>query len=124
MIDLAKLQTRTGREHHGNQVNHQFDENNSYLFSSPLEPFRFAQTRYLSYFMLAEALGVGHYKEALLFTKTAKDLDFNPKAIVIPVGPSNPQFVQDMGADTNYIIGPTQWEGAMSYRDEYFGTAA
>lgn len=68
-------------------------------------------------------VGGGHFNDAVLFVRAAKELDFNPKAMVITVGPSNPKFVQEMGADANYIIGPTQWERTMSYKDEYFGTA-
>ena len=44
--------------------------------------------------------------------------------MVITVGPSNPEFVAEVGDASNYIIGPTQWEATMSYEDEYFGTAA
>ena len=69
-------------------------------------------------------VGGGHFNDALLFTRAAKELDFNPKAMVITVGPSNPQFAEEMGADADYIIGPTQWEAVMSYEDEWMGTAA
>ncbi len=68
-------------------------------------------------------LGGGHFNDALLFVRAAKELDFNPKAMVITVGPSNPQFVEEVGADAEYIIGPTQWERTMAYADDYFGTA-
>jgi len=68
-------------------------------------------------------LGGGHFNDALLFVRAAKELDFNPKAMVITVGPSNPSFVEEVGADAEYIIGPTQWERTMAYADEYFGTA-
>lgn len=68
-------------------------------------------------------LGGGHFNDALLFVRAAKELDFNPKAMVITVGPSNPVFVEEVGADAEYIIGPTQWERTMAYADEYFGTA-
>ncbi len=68
-------------------------------------------------------LGGGHFNDALLFVRAAKELDFNPKAMVITVGPSNPTFVEEVGADAEYIIGPTQWERSMAYADEYFGTA-
>jgi branched-chain amino acid transport system substrate-binding protein len=44
--------------------------------------------------------------------------------MVITVGPSNPEFVTEVGADADYILGPTQWEGTMSWSDEWFGTAA
>jgi len=68
-------------------------------------------------------VGGGHFNDAVLFVRAAKELDFNPKAMVITVGPSNPKFVKEMGPDANYVIGPTQWERTMSYKDEYFGTA-
>jgi branched-chain amino acid transport system substrate-binding protein len=43
--------------------------------------------------------------------------------MVITVGPSNPEFVAEVGSDANFIIGPTQWERVMSYEDGWFGTA-
>ena len=69
-------------------------------------------------------IGGGHFNDAVLFIRAAKELDFNPKAMVITVGPSNPKLIEEVGADTEYVIGPTQWEASMSYADEYFGTAA
>ncbi len=69
-------------------------------------------------------VGGGHFNDALLFVRAAKELDWTPGAMVITVGPSNPSFVEEVGSDANYILGPTQWEATMSWSDEYFGTAA
>jgi branched-chain amino acid transport system substrate-binding protein len=69
-------------------------------------------------------VGGGHFNDAVLFIRAAKELDFNPKAMVITVGPSNPKLIEEVGADSEYVIGPTQWEASMSYADDYFGTAA
>ncbi len=69
-------------------------------------------------------MGGGHFNDALLFVRAAQELGFEPKAMVITVGPSNPEFVTEVGSAANYIIGPTQWEAVMSWEDEYFGTAA
>lgn len=69
-------------------------------------------------------VGGGHFNDALLFVNSAKELGFNPSAMVITVGPSNPDFVTEVGSASNYIIGPTQWEATMSWEDEYFGTPA
>ena len=69
-------------------------------------------------------VGGGHFNDAVLFIRAAKELDFNPKAMVLTVGPSNPKLIEEVGADSEYVIGPTQWEASMSYADEYFGTAA
>ncbi len=69
-------------------------------------------------------VGGGHYNDAILFIQTAKALDFNPQAMVLTVGPSNPRLVAEVGADADYVIGPTQWEASMSYRGEHFGSAS
>ena len=68
-------------------------------------------------------VGGGHFNDALLFVRAAKELDFNPRAMIITVGPSNQEFVTEVGEDANFIIGPTQWERTMAYQDEWFGTA-
>ena len=69
-------------------------------------------------------LGGTYYEEAVLFVRTAKELDFNPKAMVLTVGPNNPRFVDDLGEDANYVMGPTQWESSMTYEGDYFGSAS
>ncbi len=69
-------------------------------------------------------VGGGHFNDALLFVNAAQELGFSPDAMVITVGPSNPEFPAEVGDAANYIIGPTQWESSMSWEDEYFGTAA
>ncbi len=68
-------------------------------------------------------VGGGHYKDALLFVRAAKEQGWAPDGMVITVGPSNPEFVTEVGADAEYIIGPTQWERTMSWSDEWFGTS-
>ncbi|MCA9951178.1 MAG: amino acid ABC transporter substrate-binding protein [Anaerolineales bacterium] len=69
-------------------------------------------------------VGGGHFNDALLFMNASQELGFAPGAMVITVGPSNPEFVSEMGDAANYILGPTQWEATMSWEDEYFGTPA
>jgi branched-chain amino acid transport system substrate-binding protein len=69
-------------------------------------------------------VGGGHFNDALLFVRGAKEAGWTPKGMVITVGPSNPEFADEVGTDANYILGPTQWEATMSWSDEWFGTAA
>ena len=69
-------------------------------------------------------VGGGHFNDALLFIRGAKDVGWTPKGMVLTVGPSNPTFAEEVGVDANYILGPTQWEASMSWSDEWFGTAA
>ncbi len=68
-------------------------------------------------------VGGGHFNDAVLFVNTAKELGFNPDAMLITVGPSNPTFVEEMGADSAYVLGASQWERTLAYEDEYFGSA-
>ena len=63
-------------------------------------------------------VGGGHFNDALLFVNAAQELGFSPDAMVITVGPSNPEFAAEVGDAANYIIGPTQWEATMSWEDE------
>lgn len=69
-------------------------------------------------------VSAGHFNDAVLFINTTKDLDFNPAAILMTVGPSNPTFVEEVGADSNYILGASQWESTLAYEDPWFGSAA
>ena len=69
-------------------------------------------------------LGGTYYEDAVLFVRTARELDFNPKAMVLTVGPNNPRFVDDLGVDANYMMSPTQWESSMTYEGDYFGSAS
>jgi branched-chain amino acid transport system substrate-binding protein len=69
-------------------------------------------------------IGFGHYNDAILFVRTAKELGFSPDATFIPVGPSTPAFISDMGADAEYVWSSSQWTSDMPYDDKYFGTAA
>ncbi len=69
-------------------------------------------------------VGGGHFNDALLFVRGAKEQGWTPKGMVITVGPSNPEFATEVGKDADFILGPTQWEASMSWSDEWFGTAA
>ena len=69
-------------------------------------------------------VGGGYFNDAVLFVRTAKEMDFNPKAMVLTVGPADPELIEEVGEDANYLIGPTQWEASMSYRGDYFGSAS
>ncbi len=69
-------------------------------------------------------IGGGHYNEAVLFLNAAKEHDFCPKAMVMTIGPSSPDFVAKLGKDTEFLLGPTQWHPTMRQSDPDFGTAA
>lgn len=69
-------------------------------------------------------IGGGHFNDAVMFIQTSQALDFSPMAFLITVGPSNPTFVEEMGVDSEYVWGATQWQPSMEWEDPWFGTAA
>ena len=66
-------------------------------------------------------VGGGHFNDALLFVRAAQELGFTPDAMVITVGPSNPDFASEVGSAADYILGPTQWEATMGWDGPYLG---
>ena len=69
-------------------------------------------------------LGGGHYNDAVLFVNAADELGFEPDAMLITVGPSNPRLVEQLDDDVEGVLGPTQWEATMAYEGDWFGSAA
>ncbi|MFQ5855609.1 MAG: amino acid ABC transporter substrate-binding protein [Anaerolineae bacterium] len=69
-------------------------------------------------------VGGGHFNDALLFLRQSKELDFNPDAFIITVGPSSVKFIQEMGSDSEYVIGPVQWHPSLAYEGQWFGSAS
>jgi branched-chain amino acid transport system substrate-binding protein len=82
------------------------------------------------YPLLAEAkaknpdmvLNSGHLVEAVALNKAARDLRFEAKLFSYSVGPSTPDFVQQLGQEANYVFGPSQWSPSMNFRPTYYLT--
>ena len=60
-------------------------------------------------------LGSGHLQDSLLIVKQAKDLGVSPRAMGFSVGPSSPEFRENLKASSDYIFGATQWTEALRY---------
>ncbi len=69
-------------------------------------------------------VGGGHYDDAVLFLRAAQAQGFGPDAMLITVGPANPQLLADVGSGADGVLGPTPWEPVMAYEDESFGSAS
>lgn len=69
-------------------------------------------------------IGAGHFNDSIAFVRSAQELGFTPKAMMLTVGPDSPEFVEELGEAANYIMGDSQWDRTMAYADEWFGTAA
>jgi branched-chain amino acid transport system substrate-binding protein len=68
-------------------------------------------------------LGAGVFQAALSFTRVAEQLNYRPDYMVLINGPADPQFVEELGASAEGIIGPTQWHRSAPFEGPYFGTA-
>ncbi|MDH3679481.1 MAG: amino acid ABC transporter substrate-binding protein [Acidimicrobiia bacterium] len=68
-------------------------------------------------------VGAGHFNDSIAFVRSAQELGFAPDAMMLTVGPDSPEFAAELGADANFILGDSQWDRTMPYKDEYFGTA-
>jgi branched-chain amino acid transport system substrate-binding protein len=60
-------------------------------------------------------LGAGHLQDSLLIVKQAKDLGVAPRAMGFSVGPSSPEFRDNLKSDADYIFGATQWTSSLKY---------
>ena len=69
-------------------------------------------------------VGGGHYDDAVLFLRSAQELEFRPEAMLITVGPANPQLISDIGSGADGVLGPTPWERVMTYEGASFGAAS
>ncbi|MHB1652248.1 MAG: amino acid ABC transporter substrate-binding protein [Desulfitobacteriaceae bacterium] len=68
-------------------------------------------------------IGTGHFQEAVLLVKEAKQMNVNFKALAFTVGPSMPAFAQTLGKDAEGILGASLWTPDLPYKDDIFGTA-
>lgn len=70
-------------------------------------------------------LNSGHLVTSLAVMQQAKELGFNPRAFAFSVGPSIPDFQTTLKADSNYVLGGTQWTPDLKYQgDDPFKTPA
>ena len=63
-------------------------------------------------------LGAGHLQDSLLIVKQAKDLGVSPKAMGFSVGPSSPEFRENLKGNADYVFGSTQWTEALKYNGD------
>ncbi len=64
-----------------------------------------------------------HYQDAVDFSvQLSKIKGLNPKAVVMTIGPSEINYVQDVGDGADGMIGVTQWVSNSSFNGPIFGT--
>ncbi len=66
----------------------------------------------------------GHYRDAVTFVDQLAELTtYQPKAVVMTLGPSQRDFVTELGAKAEYMTGISQWAAETNYRGAIFGSS-
>src|ERR687898_390155 len=55
-------------------------------------------------------IGGAFLPDSVLITRQAKELGVNPQLFAFSVGAAQPDFVESLGADADYVLGPSMWE--------------
>lgn len=64
----------------------------------------------------------GHEKEHMEIIKAAKSLGFMPKIFLMHYGITTPDFIKNLGKDSDFVMGATTWTPDLNYKDEVFGS--
>ncbi|MBA2278709.1 MAG: amino acid ABC transporter substrate-binding protein [Chloroflexia bacterium] len=55
-------------------------------------------------------IGGSYLPDSVLITRQAKELGVNPKLFAFSVGAAQPDFLETLGPDANFVLGPSMWE--------------
>jgi branched-chain amino acid transport system substrate-binding protein len=58
-------------------------------------------------------VGGSYEPDSMLITRQAKELDVNPRMMAFSVGAATPNYGQALGADADYVFGPSMWEPSL-----------
>jgi branched-chain amino acid transport system substrate-binding protein len=66
----------------------------------------------------------GFFEHSVLVVKQLKELGWAPKALIMDVGPTMPDFPETLGADAEYCMSSQYWGTSSNYSDPLFGSTA
>lgn len=64
----------------------------------------------------------GHEKEHMEIIKASKSLGLMPKVFLMHYGITTPDFIKNLGKDSNFVMGATVWTPSLVYKDDVFGS--
>lgn len=64
----------------------------------------------------------GHEKEHMEIVKASKSLGFMPKAFLMHYGITTPDFIKNLGKDSDFVIGAAVWTPDLNFKDDLFGS--
>ena len=66
----------------------------------------------------------GHYQDAVLLVELLHETpDYHPKAVVMTLGPTQKNFVKDLGQKAECMTGVSQWSSKAGYKGPFFGSS-
>ena len=66
----------------------------------------------------------GNLLDSLMVMRQCKEVNVNPKIYTVSMGVMVPNFVQELGADAEYVFGYAWWLPTLKGSDKVFGTTA
>jgi branched-chain amino acid transport system substrate-binding protein len=71
-----------------------------------------------------DVLFVGsHLMVAMKTIKGMKEIDFSPKMVTFSYGPTVPDFIKNLGKDSEFVVAASEWAPNLPFKDPLFGTA-
>lgn len=64
----------------------------------------------------------GHEKEHMEIIKASKSLGLMPKVFLMHYGITTPDFIKNLGKDSDFVMGATVWTPSLEYKDDVFGS--
>jgi len=64
-----------------------------------------------------------HLMVAMKTIQGMKEIDFSPKMVAFSYGPTVPDFIKNLGKDSEYVVAASEWAPNLPYHDPLFGTA-
>jgi branched-chain amino acid transport system substrate-binding protein len=69
-------------------------------------------------------LNSGHYAESVAINNASKQFHLNAKIAAYSVGPSTPDFINNLHADANYVYDGSQWTPQVKYKPSFYLSVA
>lgn len=65
----------------------------------------------------------GHFTDSILAVRQTKEFKFNPKLMMVMIGPIIPDYPKVLGKDAEYSVSQAFWTPAVRYKDPIWGSA-
>jgi branched-chain amino acid transport system substrate-binding protein len=67
-------------------------------------------------------INAGHPSNHVIAVRNSKELGFNPKVLIVHWGVTTADFIDELKADSNYVVGVDMWSPKNPWKDPLFGS--